>query len=324
VKRVLVTGATGFLASGLCPHLLQRNYLVRGAVRTSQNPIPEQCEDFVAIGDLTAKPRWGPALDGVDAVVHLAALVPPSEGNGSRALAIYRKVNADASEQLARSAAAHGVQRLVFLSSIKVNGEETTTKAFTSADRPAPADPYAVSKFEAEQALKRVAHETGLELVIVRPPLVYGPGVKGNLTKLLNLVSRGVPLPIAGIRNRRSMIGRANLCELLELCLEHPLASGQVLVAADDEALSTPELVRCLASALRRPARLLWVPEHLLTLVAGVSGRSAQAARLCRSLLIDVSATRALLGWSPSRSVESGLQEVANWYLTQQGKNGFD
>ncbi len=227
----------------------------------------------------------------------------------------FRQVNTHATERLARMAVQTGVRRLVFLSTIKVNGEKTGNQAFTEADAPNPQDNYALSKWEAEQALKRVAAETGLDVVIVRSPMVYGPGVKGNFLRLVQAVQRGMPLPLASIRNRRSIIFLGNLVEAIITCMTHPQAKRKTYLVCDDEHISIAELISRIARALGISARLWPFPAELLRFAATLAGKSAEADRLLNSLLVDSSKIRGELGWRPSSSLDQGLAETARWFL---------
>lgn len=297
---ILVTGASGFVGSALCGSLCSRGLPVRGVARTLRSFVPAYGVESVVIGNLDAETDWTSAMAGVDCVIHCAAQAHMMHETEADALAKYRLVNVDGSQHLAEQAAAAGVRRLVYLSSIKVNGEQTALGTpFLFSDAPAPEDSYSISKWEAEQALWAVAANTDLEVVVVRPPLVYGPGIKGNLAYLLNLVRLGVPLPLGMVRNQRSLIGLENLVDLLIRCINHPMAAGQTLLASDGEDVSTPDLIRQMAVALRRSANLLPVPVKLLCLAGRLLGKDAEIFRLVNSLQIESQPTRELLGWCP-------------------------
>ena len=214
-------------------------------------------------------------------------------------LAAFRRVNTLGTERLARQAAAAGVRRFVYVSSIQVNGNRTTGSAFSECDVPKPHDPYAVSKWEAEQALYRVSAQTGLEMVVVRPPLVYGPGVKGNFLRLLQVIEHGLPLPLASVKNQRSLIGVRNLVDFLTLCVQYPAAAGETFLIADGEDVSTPELIRRLAQAMGRSARLWPCPVGPMRLAARAAGKESAIERLCGSLTVDSAKARTLLSWTP-------------------------
>lgn len=323
--KILVTGASGFVGSATCAWLVSQGLAVAGAVR--QLPArPLAGVDYRSVGDLDAGTDWREALAGVDAVVHCAARVHVMRETAADPLAAFRSANVAGTERLARQAVAAGVRRLVFISSIKVNGEETAPPLpdpdprgargrFRENDAPAPQDPYGQTKWEAEAMLAGVAQETGLEVAVVRPPLVYGPGVKGNLARLLSWVERGVPLPLAGIRNARSLIGMDNLASALHACLTHPAAAGRTYLVRDGEDISTPDLVRRLGRHLGKPARLFALPAPLLEGVAGLAGRRADVQRLTGSLILDDSLIRRELGWVPPRTLDEGLAQMARAWL---------
>lgn len=308
----LVTGATGFVGARLCEAAAEKGLNVQRALRRDDGL------GGVMVGDLGPDTDWSAALNGVDAIVHLAARVHVMKDMVQDPLAEFQRVNVEGTKNLARQAAEAGVKRLVFLSSVKVNGVTTPPgRPFTVQDAPAPQDPYAVSKLEAEQALRRVEKETGLEVVIIRPPLVYGPGVKANFARLVAMVGRGVPLPLALVDNRRSMVALDNLVDLIITCIEHPAAAGQTFLVSDGEDLSTPDLIRKLAYAMERPARLLPVPPALLRLGGKMTGKTAEVDRLIGSLQVDISHTCDTLGWRPPVSVDDALWETGRDFVAR-------
>lgn len=309
MQSVLVTGATGFVGGHAAGLLLDRGWRVRRVLRKMKSVSPE--EDAVAVGDIGPATDWTEALAGIDCVLHLAAHVHVAHGAESD----FHRVNVEGTKLLAEEAARAGVKRFVFVSSIKVNGETTGAKPFTEDDVPAPADAYGRSKRDAEAALWHIAAETGLEVVVVRPPLVHGPGVRGNLHRIMALLVRGIPLPLAAVVNRRSLVGVANLGHLLALCLDHPAAPGETFLASDTRALSTPDLLRLIAQGLHARARLFPMPPAALRLAASLLGRQDDLDKLCLSLEIDAGKARALLGWAPTVSVERGLSEMAQWHV---------
>jgi nucleoside-diphosphate-sugar epimerase len=270
--------------------------------------------------ELGIRTDWGDALTGCRVVVHLAARVHVMRDGVADPLAEYRRVNVAGTMGLARQAAHAGVKRFIFLSTIKVNGENTLAgAAFSERDPPAPADPYGVSKAEAEAALIALASSTPMEVIVIRPPLVYGPGVKANLLTMTRWLARGVPLPLGAIRdNRRTLVALDNLVDLIITCLEHPAAANQVLLAGDGEALSTTDLLRRTAAALGVPARLIPVPVPLLVAAAALLGRSEVMRRLCGSLQVDTSKARQLLGWSPPVTVDEGLRRMVTPFLARR------
>jgi nucleoside-diphosphate-sugar epimerase len=310
VTRVLVTGASGFIGRALCDALAARGLSVRAAVRRASSITG----DARVVGEIGPDTEWRRALHGVDAVVHLAARVHVMRDAAADPLGAFRTVNVAGTERLARECVVSQVRRLVFVSSIKVNGERTQGRPFSETDPPAPEDPYGVSKLEAEQALQRVAAATGLEAVIVRPCLVYGPGVRGNLGRLLAAIERGVPLPLASVDNRRSLIGLTNLCDLLARCVAHPSATGEIWLASDGEDLSTPELIRALAAGAGRPARLMPFPPRWLELAARLAGARDAYERVCGSLQADSSKARRSLDWHPPLSAQEGLRQTGAWH----------
>ncbi len=311
MKRVCVTGANGFVGKLIARSFSPSGHAVVGAIRSSNLVIPESGLTYVAVGDFGEDTDWSAALTGVDCVIHCAARAHVMHETSGDALAAYRAVNVDGSRRLAAQAAAAGVRRLVYLSSIKVNSEQTAPGApFLFSDTPAPEDAYGISKWETEQALWEISAKTGLEVVVVRSPLVYGSGVKGNLARLLRLVRLGLPLPLGAIRNKRSLIGLDNLVNLLIRCVDHPAAAGQTFLVSDGEDLSTADLIRHMAAAMSRSARLFPVPVSLLRIVGIALGKQAEIDRLVGSLQIDSSHTRQVLGWTPPVSVQEGIRRM--------------
>lgn len=316
--RVLLTGATGFVGRQMLATLAgMTGTLVRAAVREVGAKLPPGTEIY-PLGDFAQTRDWSAALRSCDAVVHLAARVHVMHERAADPAAAFRRVNTEATLRLAQQAAQSGVRRFVFLSSVKVNGESTVAgQSFGAPDPPRPADAYAISKLQAELGLREIASHGALEVVIVRPPLVYGPGVRANFLSLLRWVERGVPLPLAAIHNRRSLVSVWNLCDLLGEVLVNPRAAGGTWMVSDGEDLSTPELVRRMARAMNRSAWLPALPLNVLRACAAVAGRRAELARLCESLRVDTSATRSRLGWQPRVSVDEGLRRTVAWYLAE-------
>lgn len=310
---IFVTGATGFVGGALVRRLTADCAFngVVAAVRRNAASLPEEVQQ-VQVGDLLLTTDWGCALQGIDAVVHCAARVHVMQDDATDPLQAYREVNVSGTLNLARQAAEAGVRRFVFVSSVKVNGEATQPgQPFTADDVPMPLDPYGVSKLEAELGLRDIAAQTGMDVVIVRPPLVYGPGVKANFAAMMRWVTRGIPLPLGAIHNTRSMVALDNLVDLLVTCLKHPAAAGQTFLVSDGEDVSTTELLHRTAQAMGRKAFLLPVPAILLELSAAMLGKSTVAQRLCGSLQVDINKTRRLLGWTPPLSLDQGLKKVA-------------
>jgi nucleoside-diphosphate-sugar epimerase len=314
---VLVTGATGFVGHALVQRLVTtQGTAVHAAVRRPKADLPAGVIRH-EVGELSAGTRWDAALRDVSTVVHAAARVHVMDDRAADPLAEFRAVNVAGTLNLARQAVAAGVRRLVFLSSVKVNGEETAPgQPFTELDAPSPADAYGLSKLEAEQGLRRIATETGLEVVIIRPVLVYGPGVGANFRALMRILHTGLPLPLGGIDNKRSLVALDNLTDFIARCLSHPAAAGGTFLVSDGEDLSTPELLRRTAAALGVAARLLPVPPSPLEAMARLVGKGAAARRLCRSLQVDIAKARAQLGWSPPVGVDEALALTAAGFLS--------
>lgn len=313
---VLVSGANGFVGRALVGRLLRAGVQVRAAVRRDFTRAPSGASVFGGL-NLGDESNWSAALDGVDAVIHCAARAHVIQEAAADPLAEFRRVNVDGTLALASRAAARGVRRFVFVSSIGVNGSETFTRAFRADDAPAPHSPYAQSKMEAERALLELAVRTGLEVVIVRPPLVYGADAPGNFGALLRAVHRGIPLPLGAVQNKRSLVALDNLADLLAHCAQHPSAPGQVFLVSDDEDVSTPDLLRRMAAALACNAKLLPIPVGLLRGTARLLGKASAAQSLCSSLQVDIAKTRELLGWAPIIGLDEALARAARQFLAQ-------
>ena len=312
--RVLVTGASGFVGGPVCRALAAAGHEVVGAVRPGSPPPPGI--ETRPIGDLGPDTDWSAALAGIGAVVHLAARAHVMAETEADPLAVFRRVNRDGTLGLGRQAAAAGIRRLIFLSSVKVNGESAPPEQpFRGDDPPRPQDAYGIAKAEAEAGLRQ---QDGLDLTILRPPLVHGPGVKGNLQRLMAGLRRGLPLPLGSLANRRSLIGVANLADAIRFCLETPASIGQTLLLRDGEDVSSPELIRRLAAAMGVPARLLPVPLPLLRLGGRLTGRSAAIERLTGSLVVDDRPLREL-GWRPVCDLDQGLRAMAGDTTGQKG-----
>lgn len=315
---ILVTGATGFVGRALIVRLRADDQSVRAAIRR-ESGLEKSGVETARVADLGADTDWREAVSNVDAVIHTAARVHVMSDGASDPLMEYRRTNLHGTLQLARQAAEAGVRRFVFVSSIKANGEATRIGTAFSADGPAvPVDPYGISKLEAEQALLELAAQTGMEVAIVRPPLVYGPGVKANFRTMMSIVARRIPLPLGGVTgNRRSMVSLDNLVDLLTICVHHPAAGNQTFLVSDDEDLSTAQLLKRLGQAMGKPARLLPVPANWLEQGASMLGRADVAHRLCGSLQVDISKTKRVLGWAPPITVDQGLRKAAEGYLRE-------
>ena len=305
--RVLVTGATGFIGSAFLNRLTSEGWTGLRAAARRRVEGTFGPEEQLLVGDIDARTDWKAAVSDVDCVVHLAARVHVVREGAADALAEFRKINVDATSRLARQAAEAGVKRFVFLSTVKVNGEEGR---FTESDKPQPIDPYAVSKYEAEIALREIASRTAMEVVIIRPPLVYGPGVKANFRALALAIRRGIPLPLGAVHNRRSLIAVDNLTDVVARCVTHPAAANEIFLVSDGEDLSTADLVRRLAITMGRRPRLIPVPVPVLMGTATILGRRREAAKLLGSLVVDTSHARQKLQWKPPISVDEGLRRT--------------
>lgn len=312
MPKILVTGGSGFVGSALCAALMQRQIPFISCVRRKTSL--GQFE----IGSMTASTDWTSPLQRCEAVIHLAARVHVMNDTVPDPMKAYRELNVDATLNLAAQAAASGVKRFVFVSSIKVNGEATFDQPFTASDDPRPVDPYGKSKLEAEQALHELSRRTGLEVVIVRPPLVYGPGVGANFLKLIKLVKLGLPLPFGRVKNRRSMVAIDNLVDLLILCTVHPEAANRTFLASDGNDLSTADLVMNIGHAMSKRPVLLPVPVLLISTLSRAAGKSDLASRIFGSLQVDISHTREFLGWRPAVSTEEAIGRTVSHFLKYQ------
>ena len=308
--KILVTGANGFLGKSLTAELLRKKYSVCAAVRSKELPINDV--EVIVAGNIDDVTSWTEALNGVAVVIHLAARVHVMNDTSIDPFAEFRKVNVEGTLNLANQAAQVGVRRFIFISSIKVNGEKTVTnKPFLETDIANPQDTYGVSKHEAEQGLMRIAEETGMEVVIIRPPLVYGAGVKANFASMMRVVKRGIHLPFGAIHNKRSFVYVENLVSFILLCIDHPAAANQTFLVSDGHDISTTELLRGCAEALGVRVRLVPVPQKLIEVCAAMIGKRDVAQRLCGSLQVDISKARTLLGWAPPISLADGLKATA-------------
>lgn len=309
---VLVTGATGFVGQGIVRELAESDkYALRLGMRTI--PLGEHgSAQAFHVGDVGPDTDWRAALAGVDSIIHTVGKAHAPKDDASESMNDYRKINVHGALQLARQAAEAGVRRMIFISSVKVNGEFTVEQPFTAFDTPCPLGAYGVSKWEAEQGLRDISRRTGMELVVVRPPLVYGSGVKANFERLLSLVKKGVPLPLKAVNNKRSFVALGNLVDLLIKCIDHPAAAGQTFMVSDGEDVSTPELIKRIARAAGCEARLFSVPLSLLRGAAGLVGRTADFERLTMSLQVDISHTRNTIGWTPIITLDEGLVRMVS------------
>lgn len=312
-RMVLVTGADGFIGRATCSSLARRGYRVRQAVRGNGSAV--NSEFFYVMGEMNEGTEWGPLLAQVESVVHLAARVHLMRDSAADPLAEFRRTNVAMTLNLARQAAQAGVKRFIFISSIKVNGESTPVgQPFTAEDLPKPTDPYGISKYEAEQGLLQLAAESGMEVVVIRPVLVYGVGVKANFQSMMRWLLKGFPLPLGALPNRRSFLSLPNLVDLIATCLQHPAAANQIFLASDNEDLSISELLYRTGSALGQPARLIPIPVTILSTLAQLVGQEAVMQRLCEPLQVDITTTRRILGWTPPVNVDEALKETAQHF----------
>ena len=316
MTKILITGATGFIGRALFENLnSKKKYLVHLSTRINQEKLFQGVKTFNT-GEIDFNTNWKDALDGVDCIVHCAARAHMTEKKQTVSFNAYRKINVDGTRNLANQAVAIGIKRFIFLSSIKVNGEgKIASKSFKYNDIPQPTDAYGISKWEAEQALLEISKQTGLEVVIIRPPLVYGEGVKGNFLRLLDLVYKQMPLPFAKINNLRSFIALDSLIDLIICCIDHPKARGKTFLVSDGEDLSTLDLIRKLSKFMNKSPRLFQVPQLIIQLIGRLVGKSSEVKRLLGSLRVDNSYTREILGWSPTLSLDESLEKTVRWYL---------
>lgn len=308
-RSLLITGANGFVGRALCAALLLQGRRVVGGVR-HQCRLPVGARVSV-VGSINGETDWSDALEGVDEVIHLAARVHVRNDSAADPLAEFRKINVEGTLNLARQAAKAGVKRFVFFSSIGVLGSATLSDPFSESSEPKPHSDYAVSKLEAEEGLKKIGAEIGMEYVIIRPPLIYGAGAPGNFARLLGWAGLGLPLPLGAIKNQRSLVSLENLVDFVSLCLVHPKAANQTFLVADGVDVSTPQLIRLLGEGMGKPVRLMPVPVRLLELGALIIGRKNWMQPLCGSLQIDIGKARKLLGWNPRVPVDEGLRRAA-------------
>ena len=311
MEKILVTGASGFIGNNLCNKLIELNFNVRGAVRTLDSLTVDYNFNAVTVGEIGANTNWKNALKDIDCIINCAgkAHLINKKNNAN----LYHLINTEGTKNLAEQAVKAGVKRLILLSSVKVNGESTDQIAnhkFSHKNLSNPQDPYAISKLEAEKVLWKISLRTGLEVVVVRLPLVYGNGAKGNLARLIKLVKLGIPLPLGMIDNQRSMIGIDNLVDLLIRCIDDPEASGKTFLTSDGEDISTPELIKLIASSMGKKANLFPLPIFILKFLGTIFGKSEEINRLTGSLRIDNSYTKKILNWTPPVSVEEGIRRM--------------
>lgn len=311
-KEVLLTGATGFIGGQLVKRLLQDTEVsLRIVLRAAGEQFRDPRMTVFSPVDLSINSDWSVMLQGCDVVIHSAARAHIMKETAKDPLSEYRKINTEATLNLAGQAAQQGVKRFIFISTIGVNGNTTTrSQVFSADDLPNPSNPYAISKYEAERGLQRIAKESNMEIVIIRPPLVYGPSAKGNFHRLIHWLKKGIPLPLGAINNKRSFVSIDNLLSLILTCIEHPAAANQIFLVSDGEDISTTVLLKKMSQIMKQPARLLPIPQSMLSLVANLLGRKDDLQRLCGSLQIDITKTREVLGWKPEVSMEETLRLI--------------
>jgi nucleoside-diphosphate-sugar epimerase len=316
MKHVLITGVSGFVGRALAAKMIGEGWRVRGTILKSEITRSSMMRiEPVVIAPIGPRTCWKEALEGIDTVIHLAARVHIMRETASDPLEEFRITNAEGTAQLAKQASDAGVKRFVFMSTIGVNGDCSGNMPFTANSIPSPHNPYSVSKWEAEKHLADISLNTGLEVAVIRAPLVYGPGNPGNFLSLLRIVHKGFPLPFSSIVNRRSFLYVGNLADALKTCSNHPAAAGKTYLISDGEDVSTPELIRRVAGALGRPARLFPVPVGILNSLGAIAGKSAAVRQLLGSLTVDGSKIRCELGWNPPFTMEEGVRATADWFL---------
>ena len=304
IKSILVTGANGFIGCSLCVFLKQNGYIVREAVRDASCS-----EEYIQVGDVNGATDWQQALAGVDVVIHLAARVHVMHDTAENPLDAFRQVNVQGTEHLARMAAQAGVKRFIFISSVKVNGEGSD-QPYTEKDIPKPEDAYGISKWEAEEVLARLATETGFQTVVLRLPLVYGPGVKANFRSLIRIAGAGLPLPLKGIENKRSFIYIGNVVDAIATCITHPLAVGETFLLSDGEDVSTPKLLEMVALAMNKKLFLFSLGQSFLKLLCNVMGKKQELEKLTGTLIVDSRKIRRVLGWTPPFALQEGIAKT--------------
>lgn len=319
-KTILLTGANGFVGKSLANKLAsEKKILLRLATRSMLRETSDPRISVLPPMDLTAETNWHDALEGCDVVIHTAARVHVMEETANDPLYEFRKINVEGTLNLARQAAQKHVKRFVFISSIKVNGESTSSNQLYAADDIAkPEDPYAFSKYEAEQGLLLLSEQTGMEVVIIRPPLVYGPGVKGNFQRMISWLQKGIPLPLGMVKNKRSFVALDNLVSLILTCVAHPKAANQIFLVSDGDDLSTPELLKKIGRSMNKPVTLLPIPFWFLKFSATILGKKDILQRLCGSLQVDITKTCNMLDWKPVVNTNEGLDLVIQDYLNRQ------
>ena len=317
MSNILITGSTGFVGQKLCKKLISDNYSIREAVRSNSEK-QLGIKEIFNVGEIDKSTNWSASLQDIDCVIHCAARAHVMNENKLDTLATYRKVNVDGTRNLAEQCAKAGVKRLIFLSSIKVNGEKTKVSfSFRHDDNPKPEDAYGISKWEAELALQQVSKKYGIEIVIIRAPLVYGPNVKGNFLKLIDLAAHRIPLPISRVNNLRSFVSVENLIDLISCCIKHPAAAGKIFLVSDNKDMSTPELIKKIGKAMGKSQHFIPLPVFILRFLGAMIGKSPEIERLVSNLQVDCNNTFEVLGWRPPVNPEDTILKTIKWYLNQ-------
>lgn len=317
----MVTGAAGFIGSALCDALNKQGYHVKRALRCHRSSFDLEGHEYVETGDIGPETNCQKFLQNVDTVIHLAARVHMLRDLSSDPLKTFRKTNVQGTLRLAREAASANVRRFIFLSSIKVNGERTYELPFKEEDTACPEDFYAISKYEAEQGLKVISSESGMEVVIIRPSLVYGPGVKGNFLRLLYLIDRGVPLPFSWIDNRRSLVYLDNLVDFIIRCVNESAAAGEIFLISDDQDVSTAELIKKIAFHMGKNSHLFPVPLKILKALLILTGKRKEVYRLTDSLQVEISKAKRIMNWQPVSTLDEGINTTVRWFYEQEKDN---
>ncbi|MGA9753512.1 MAG: SDR family oxidoreductase [Desulfobaccales bacterium] len=323
MDKILVTGANGFIGRQLCRSLSQQGFWVRAAIRQTAIA-PADDLHYVAVGDIGPDTDWTEALRGVHLVVHLAGRAHIMRDSASSPMAEYERINTLGTMRLAQMAAAAHVKRFIFLSSVKVNGEETHDQPFVETDRPAPQDFYAMSKWRAEEGLLHIHQQGRLPVVIIRPPLVYGPGVRANFLQLIRWVDSGLPLPLGKIKNKRSLVGLRNLVDFIMICLHKPSAVGEIFLVSDQEDLSTSNLVQRIGGFLGRSTYLIPIPYPIMSIIAQITGKKDAFDKLCRSLQVNIEKASNVLHWKPPFSINEELEQTITWYKNEYKRNSSE
>lgn len=315
IKRILITGASGFVGRALCQALLKNGHLIKGTFHSNEiSPAISGKMECINVGDIDEHTDWNSALRNIDTVIHLASRVHKEAESYATSLSENKRINTEGTRRLATMAAKCNIRRFIFLSSIKVNGQITGRNPFTEESLPAPQDSYALSKWEAERILKRIGSETGLEVVVIRPPLVYGPGVKANFFRLMKFVEKGIPIPLGNINNKRSLIFLGNLVDAIVSCMNHPKAAGETLLVSDGKDVSTYELIKIIAAAMDKRSFILPCPPRLIKYIGRLTGCSEEISRLTDSLVVDSSRIQSTLDWIQPYTLEEGMRETVKWY----------